>query len=58
MFRRRPILFPRRIWRRRLLRPGCLFWLLSMLAVAFILGASSLNFPAMCAKKMKPNPPW
>ena len=40
MFRRRPILFPRRRWRRRMffgLRPGCLVWMLPLLAVAIFL---------------------
>ena len=36
MFRRRPILFPRRRWRRRMLRPGCLFWTLPLLAMAIL----------------------
>ncbi len=37
MFRRRPILFPRRIWRRRMLRSGCLFWMLPLLTIVIFL---------------------
>ncbi len=45
MFRRRPILFPRRRWRRRMLRglrPGCLVWCLPFLAV-FVLFAGRFS---------------